>query len=140
MTIEEEIAAFLLADAQVSALAPAGVWEARLPQGARQGVVFEMISAPREITLDCRQKINARYQFTSYEATPPAARLLHNAVADALTLRLLHNAVADALTFFRGYLTAGGTFVETALEDERGPMFDPDLKLYRFDADIVLSY
>lgn len=129
MTIDEEIGTFLNEDAGIAALiGTAAVWLCMLPQGQTQGVVYQQVDGPMDVTFDQRQKTNARWQFTSYSSSPVAARLIHEAVK-------------DALTFLRDALTTEGTLCESdGIEDERGPLFDYERNLYRYDADIVLTY
>jgi hypothetical protein len=129
MTIDEQIAQYLLDNEGVkAALVSKDVWLCVLPQGRKKGVVVQQISGPRAVTLDAREKVNARWQFTSYAEDP-------------VLCRKIHDAVVAAVTFVRGPLVADGTFVESdSLEDERGPMYDYDRDLYRRDADVVLTY
>lgn len=128
MNIDQQIAEFLKADADVAAAVGTGIWLGMLPQGLKTGVVFEQISGPRDVTFDERFKVNARYQFTSYGETPIAARTIHDAIV-------------AAIQFVRGDLISGGIFAESdVIEDERGPMYDDSRALWRYDADIIFSF
>jgi hypothetical protein len=121
MTIDEQIAEYLKANAGVTALVGTDVWLCLLPQGLKKGVAYQQISGPKDPTYDGREKTNARWQFTSY-----ADDRRHELA------RSIHDAVVDAIEFMRGELVTNGIFVESdVLEDERGPMFDYERALHR---------
>jgi len=129
--LEEGIAAFLIANANIHAVVADRIYPLFIPQGATLPcLTYQRISTPRIVTHDSSgatgDLASPRFQFDAWAATQKAAK----AISDALRGEL-HGKT--------GLLVAGFS-IRASLAENEVPEYVPDLEIYRSRSDYIISH
>ncbi len=133
-TLEEGIAAFLIADATIGGVVGDRIYPLMIPQGDAYNphlvgpcLTYQRISTPRIITHDSSgatgDLTSPRFQFDAWGVTQKEVK----AISDALR-SVLHGK--------RGAM--GGVTIRAALAETEAPEFIPDAELYRSRSDYII--
>jgi hypothetical protein len=126
--IEEDLAAFILADETMQAAIGDSLFPVTLPENlAGCACVYQRISGPPEGTLGGEYSTEARFQFSFFSAAYGEAK------GAAAALHAL-------FTDFRGPLKDGGDVIECQIADDRDSGFDPVALMYRVDVDVLVKF
>ena len=127
-TLEEGIAAFLIADATIHGEVADRIYPLMIPQGATLPcLTYQRISTPRIVTHDSSgatgDLTSPRFQFDAWGVTQKAVK----AISDALRA-VLHGKTG----------ATGGVTIRAALAENEAPEFDPESELYRSRSDYII--